>query len=317
MDVLLQFRQKVKAFFVQNDIYMIPVVKFILTMGILLTMNWHLGYRYVLMRWILVILVSLICSLLPWSGITAVMAFYLLGHTSALSWEVAAVLALLMFAAMIVHFFFIPGGSILIILVPMAFYFKIPYLVPLLAGIFGSALSFIPVGLGVVFYYTLLGIEQNALVFLDPGTTILVRFQTVIAIVQHNREMFLTAGVFMVVALLVYGIHHLSMDYARIVAVVAGGLVMILGFLMGSMALRLIPTDVKMLISCVVCTLIALAITLWSVSLDYNHTEFLQYEDDEYVYYVKAIPKIQIQIRESRRRREDDDEEEYDDEEDD
>ena len=29
-------------------------------------------------------------------------------------------------------------------------------------------------------------------------------------------------------------------------------------------------------------------------SVDYKRTEFVQYEDDEYYYYVKAVPKINI-----------------------
>ena len=29
-------------------------------------------------------------------------------------------------------------------------------------------------------------------------------------------------------------------------------------------------------------------------SVDYSRTEYVQYEDDEYYYYVKAVPKINI-----------------------
>ena len=29
-------------------------------------------------------------------------------------------------------------------------------------------------------------------------------------------------------------------------------------------------------------------------ALDYNRTEYVQYEDDEYYYYVKAVPKITV-----------------------
>ena len=77
--------------------YLLPAVKGLTMLAVLLLMNWHLGYRLVLMRWILVILVSLVCALLPWSGMTAVAGIYLLGHVSALSWEAAVVLGALMF----------------------------------------------------------------------------------------------------------------------------------------------------------------------------------------------------------------------------
>ena len=31
-------------------------------------------------------------------------------------------------------------------------------------------------------------------------------------------------------------------------------------------------------------------------SLDYSRTEYVQFEDDEYYYYVKAVPKISIAV---------------------
>ena len=30
------------------------------------------------------------------------------------------------------------------------------------------------------------------------------------------------------------------------------------------------------------------------LALDYQRTEFVQYEDDNYYYYVKAIPKVKV-----------------------
>ena len=300
MDKLLYFRQGIKAFFQRNDIYLIPLLKFLLMMGILLMMNWHLGYRYMLMRWILVILASLISCLLPWGGMTAVAGLYLLGHVSALSWEGAAVLAVLMFAAVVLHFFFLPGGSFLIVLIPMAFYLKVPYIVPLLAGAMGSALTFIPVGIGVVMYYMLIALESSAALLLDPGSSVLVCFQTLVSALRSNREMMVLSLIFMLVTLAVFAFSRLSLDYADLIAVIGGGLMMLLGMLVLGSVLGASIVTLRVFVLCVLCMAAAVLICLFDVSLDYNRTERFQYEDDDYVYYVKAVPKIQLE--ESRRK---------------
>jgi len=35
-------------------------------------------------------------------------------------------------------------------------------------------------------------------------------------------------------------------------------------------------------------------IQFWIMAVDYSRTEYLQYEDDEYIYFVKAVPKITV-----------------------
>ena len=46
-----------------------------------------------------------------------------------------------------------------------------------------------------------------------------------------------------------------------------------------------------MVVSIVVCMLVAYMIQFFRLTLDYHGTRKLQFEDDEYYYYVKAVPK--------------------------
>lgn len=46
--------------------------------------------------------------------------------------------------------------------------------------------------------------------------------------------------------------------------------------------------------------MLALVLQLTVFSLDYSRTEYVQFEDDEYYYYVKAVPKITIAVSEKR-----------------
>ena len=65
-----------------------------------------------------------------------------------------------------------------------------------------------------------------------------------------------------------------------------------------------------MIAGMLVSVILALIYTFFVFAVDYTRTEFLQYEDDDYYYYVKAVPKItvtapdvKVQKINSRRRR--------------
>lgn len=63
---------------------------------------------------------------------------------------------------------------------------------------------------------------------------------------------------------------------------------------MGYMLLGMADKTVGVLIGNVVAVLIALLIQFLFFNLDYSRTERLQFEDDEYFYYVKAVPKALV-----------------------
>ena len=43
-----------------------------------------------------------------------------------------------------------------------------------------------------------------------------------------------------------------------------------------------------------------LAVEFFAFNLDYSRTEKVQFEDDEYYYYVKAVPKVTLSAPERR-----------------
>ena len=64
---------------------------------------------------------------------------------------------------------------------------------------------------------------------------------------------------------------------------------------MAGNVLVLIDVDIISVISgSVIGIIIALFIQFCKGIVDYQRTEILQFEDDEYYYYVKAIPKLSV-----------------------
>ena len=50
----------------------------------------------------------------------------------------------------------------------------------------------------------------------------------------------------------------------------------------------------------IISVLLALILEFFIFSVDYSKAEKFQYEDDEYYYYVKAIPKVSVAVPEKR-----------------
>ena len=76
-------------------------------------------------------------------------------------------------------------------------------------------------------------------------------------------------------------------------------LVLISGFVMLGIKGRI----VWIIVGSVISTVIALIQQFLFFNLDYSRTERVQFEDDEYYYYVKAVPKIYVTTKEKKVKR--------------
>lgn len=72
---------------------------------------------------------------------------------------------------------------------------------------------------------------------------------------------------------------------------VTGAVVYIVLMLFGSMFMSISMEMGSVIIAGVVSALIGLVIEFFVLGVDYSRSEVTQFEDDEYVYYVKAVPK--------------------------
>lgn len=319
MEKILVLRQRMKQLYEKYDIYVLPVLKFLVMLTVLVLLNKNLGYREILTSWTITLVVSLVVSLLPWSAVSFVAAAFLVGHLSALSWEATGVCLIFLFVAGVLHYLFLPGCSLVVVLIPAAYYLHVPYVVPLVLGLVGGATSFIPAGLGVFAYYFLSGIQKNAGFLVDNAAE---KSEILESIVQHltqilsglrdNNLMFLSIAAFCVTVALVQGIRRLSFDYAPYIAIAVGAISNVLVFMLGGFAVNASVPYVEMILGTMVGVLVAIVVQFWLVSVDYSRTEYLQYEDDEYVYFVKAVPKIslakqEIKVQEINARVEDED----------
>jgi hypothetical protein len=292
MTNLLVFREQLKKFYAKNEIYITPVLKFVAALAVILIINSRIGYMSELKNIAIVLVLSLMCSFLPTNFIVFVAAAVTLGHLYKFSLECAVVALVVFLLLFILYFRFSPKDTVAVLLTPIFFMLRIPYVIPVAVGLLGTPASAISVASGVVVYYSISYITGSASVlntFEDDGA--LEKFRYVIDGILGNKAMFVTIIAFVATIIVVYFIRRLSVDYAWTIAIITGALLDILMLLFGDLMYNIELSIAGLIVGSIVAVLAAKLLEFFAFNVDYSRTEMVQFEDDEYYYYVKAVPK--------------------------
>lgn len=156
-------------------------------------------------------------------------------------------------------------------------------------------MSVIPVSAGVFIYYLLLYIKENVgILTSETSVDIVVKYSQLMHNIIFNQKMLVMLLSCAAGLVAVYVIRRLSMDYSWMTAIVAGLVVQLLILFLGSFLFSVSVNALEMIAGMAVSALIAVAFTFFVFSVDYTRTEHVQFEDDDYYYYVKAVPKMTV-----------------------
>ena len=121
MTALLELKQRIKNLYSQYEIYILPVLRFVLAMVYFIWINTNMGYMKALVSRFVVLILALICCILP-SGMMIFTGFALMvGHSYALGIEVAAFMLVLILFMLILFLRFSSGRNLVLIFAPLAF----------------------------------------------------------------------------------------------------------------------------------------------------------------------------------------------------
>lgn len=297
MSSLLEMREGLRNFYSKYEVYLLPLFKFLLALTALLCINTNIGYMSRLSGNIIIVLVvSLMCSFLPMNFIMIISAGFVCGHLYAVSLECAVVAVALFLLMFILYFRFSPKDAVVVLLLPLCFALKVPYVIPITVGLLCSPISVISVSCGTVVYYLILYIKENAQTIstLDAEGAAVAKFRYVIDGILGNKEMLITIVAFASMVIVVYFIRRLSVDHAWTIAMSVGAVMGVVVLLIGDLAYDTHSSIGFLILGMVISLLLAKVIQFFAFNVDYSRTEYVQFEDDEYYYYVKAIPKNSV-----------------------
>lgn len=295
MTTLLVAKQYIKLFYSKFEIYITPFLKFLLAFVAFMQINSRLGYMAAIDRMSIVLVVALMCSFMPTNFIMIMSALFILLHLYSFSLECAIVIGVAFLLMFLLYFRFSPRDTAAVVLTPICFLMKIPYVLPISMGLIGTPASAVSVACGVIVYYMIHFVCTNETVLSGMAEEeIAARFKFIVDGLLNNKEMVVTIVAFAVTLILVYLIRRLSIDYAWTIAMVAGAFVNVMVILIGDLMFDTNVSIFGVIVGTVIALLITVVLQFFVFHVDYSRTEKVQFEDDEYYYYVKAVPKVTL-----------------------
>lgn len=295
MAVLLELKEKIKIFYNKYDVYMIPGGKFIIALISFLMLNASIGYMAQLKNPLIAITLSVLCAFLP-NGVTILfLSLYILANLYAISAEFAVIALCVMLLMYLLYFRFTPKSAYILIITTILCWLKMPYLIPIAVGLCTTALSVIPVGFGVIIFYIIQTASEYESALVNQTVTDSVQqISYIVESLISDKQMMVVILALAAAILVVYFVRRLTVDNAWGYAIIAGTVVEFIILVVGEVALKAKFNIVIMIIGIVLGAAIGYVCRILFFAVDYKRTEYVQYEDDEYYYYVKAVPKINV-----------------------
>lgn len=297
MTVLLEMKERIKLIYSKYEAFIVPVFKFLLAFITFSTLNSRMGYMTRIDDMRIMLIAALTCSFLPVGLMVLMAAVFSLMHMYALSMEVALV-GLCMYLIMYLLFFrFSPKDSLVVVLTPLLFSMNIPYVVPIAVGLLCGPASIVSVGCGIaVFYLLRMVIDSAPNIRTMEESEILEKVRFMVEGILGNKAMLVMIAAFVVTVLVVYLIRRMSVDYSWTIAMVTGAMINVVLLLIGDLMYDVNLSMGSVLLGSLLALVVAKVIEFFRFCVDYSRTEKVQFEDDEYYYYVKAVPKMTVSV---------------------
>lgn len=300
MMALLVLKTRLKDLYEKHYQVTRAVLKMLISAGLFCIVFYNLPFRSELKEYAvpLIIMLSLICGFIPDMAVMGLVALFVIYEIT----KVSLVAAFGFFAILAIYFLlfgrYTKCQSYIVLLIPALWVLNLSYVVPIVAALFLTPAMIPACVVGVFIRYLLLGIREYYLVSQSAAETgnTMESLQYMFDYVFKNREMLVYMATFALAFLVVYLIRKGKYNHASHIGIFVGIVTCMTGVIAGDIMWAL-KTDVnRLLMGLAFTALIAYSVQFFRMSLDYTGVRKLQFEDDEYFYYVKAVPKLKVTV---------------------
>ena len=295
MSALSILREKIKGFYGQYSSVINMGVRFLLSMIVLLSINSRIGYNTFFASVPVIVEMSVLAALTNVKFLVFLSAAAVFANCMSLGWDIGAISAAVMLVLLILFVVFVPGDASAIVITPLCLMFGVPALAPIGYGLKRNPASLAAVIPGAVMYYFIDAVEkQGSAIRALEQKEFLERIQLLSKGFTDNKSIVLTLVAMCVVLIIVYAIRRLSVNFSWWVAVIIGGALYIVMVILTGLALDIEINLTTVLIGAAFSIVLGLIFVLFTHNVKYSMSEKLTFEDDDYYYYVKAIPKTAL-----------------------
>lgn len=298
MMALLILKSRIKNFYEQYYQIVHRLIKIALMFCVFLVVTNRLDFDPVLGNPWFLLLLAIFCGVTP--DVLSITATFVL--ICAEVWQVSLLLAVTFILVLLIYFLLFgrleKNQGILVFTIPILFSLHLGYVVPFVVALFTSPMLIPAMIMGIVLHFMMLGVSEYVLATarMTEGMDSFSGIQYVLDYVVKNKEIVIFIGAFVLAYVCVYLIRKMKAKNAMQISVLVGTIALMAVMLLSNIALDL-NLEVWMLTGeCLLSMVIAYIVQFFYISLDYHGTRKLQFEDDEYYYYVTAVPKMKVAV---------------------
>ena len=287
---LINIREKMKSLYAEYDVYFRPVLKFALALMLFTILNNWMGYLEVLNSLFVIVILAVICAILPLNGMVVIGILLIVAHSFGLGLEVGAFSAIIYLLMVLLYFRFVPGDALAILLAPIAYTFRVPALLPITLGLTRGPISAASAAFGIlswryvqILHDTIEPLKHSQASLLD----ILQRMPKELL----SKELVSEIIIAVVVVLAISVVRKLLRTYNWEISIILGA-VIYLGLSVASSKILGTKLDMQQLILGTLITIaVCFVLAFFFFNAKYKESQYLQFEDERFFYFVKAVPK--------------------------
>lgn len=227
--------------------------------------------------------------------LAAVIACFYLSFASIETALVAFIFCFLLFVFYVRIF---PKESLVIPAMLSAYFFKIPYVVPIFAALYIGVRAIVPVGASVFIWSNIYLLKGMAEIAPKADFTPLGMLDSTIKIYEYLQSTIVGNGwvfvaiVFCFSVIVGWVISNVFADYERELAIATSGIIIVVGLLIAVFAANAQVSIIGAILGTIISCLMVYVVQSMDFVLDYSSAQRVKFQDDNYYYYVKAVPKI-------------------------
>lgn len=298
MMMFLVLKSKIKNFYEKYYRVTRGVLKLIIMFSALLVITAQMDYNEFLGQYWLLAAEALICAVTP-DGVSVIFILLIAcGEISEVSVLMAVTVLVITAVYLLLYGRLEKRQNYLIFLIPILSPLHISYVIPLVSALFVSPVVLPALIMGILLQYMIQGVTMYSMAATDAGRTedVLSSLQYLIDYLMKNRLMYVMIVAFCLTFLCVYIIRRTKIKHAPQIAILVGAILLMSVELLSNIILETELNLVLLTIQVLISMAIAYIIQFFHITLDYHGTKKLQFEDDEYYYYVTAVPKFKVAV---------------------
>lgn len=295
MDGIFEIKEKLQELYAERSRLIDKGVQFLIALITFYLINVNVGFMETAASPVVALALAVICAFFPVIVTVLAATALILVHMYAVSLGMLIVTALVFLIMYIFYFRLTSKMWLIVVLTPVAFALKIPFVVPMAYALISTPVAMVAVVCGTIVYYMMEYVKKAA-----PGLSgenaanLMTQISAYIKQVFQDKEMWIVIVSFMIAFMIVYTVRRQSVNHAWKVAIGSGAVANVIVNIIGDVALGVHISFGSLLMGSIVAVLVGLVLEVMFFSVDYTKSENLQYEDDEYYYFVKAVPKISV-----------------------